>query len=527
MKRRMACLLVLAMLVCAGATFAEGNVHPTGYPVADETITFRVLTGTEALTPEDINTMTIFKKAEETMNIHIEWITAPQGSSYDDKLALMLATDDLPDIILGGVKETQLVKYGYEGSFLPMEDLIAEYAPNLCHLFEIRDDLRAFSTAPDGHIYGLPRVSEGPWMLVERVYNINEQWLEKLGMDMPTNLQEFKDVLVAFKEGDPNGNGQADEIPITFASSNGFSTATFEYIFGALGLSVAPSMLDLEGDEVRLVAMDDRFRDGIDYLHGLYALGLIDPDAFVMDNAQWKAKVNADPVQVGVSPNWDYNDNISDPEILAQYGMMPPLKGEGGEDANVYATAQYGYRRGFGIITKACENPEAAMRWLDYWYDEINTYESAEGPIGERLFYNDEGTLMLSDGISTTVGEMLPRASVCLNPYMHRAMLSEYIEENRIAYPSTFPKVNFVLANVMPYVDQDPFPKVFYTVDESETISMMEVNLKNHINSQVADWIIYGGVEDGWGTYLDELARMGVEDYLAILQTAYDRYIGR
>ncbi len=522
MKKVLAILLVFTLLLAQTSAFAEG-ISKAGYPVTEEPVTLRVLTGTGALTPQDINTMTIFKKAEEAMNIHIEWITAPSGSAYNDKLSLMLATDDLPDIILGGVSEIQLVKYGSEGSFIPMEDLVEEYAPNLCKLFELRSDLRGFSTAPDGHMYGLPRVSEGPWMLVKRIYNINTQWLEQLGLSMPTNLSEFKNALLAVKNGDPNGNGIADEIPITFASGSSFTVSVFEYIFGAYGLSVAPSLLDLEGNKVVCVATDDRYKKGIEYLHSLYAEDLIDPDSFVMDSAQWKAKVNALPVQVFVSPNWDYNDNVSNPEILAQYGMMAPLYGDQGEEPNVYATAQYGYTRGFGVITKACQNPEAAMRWLDYWYEEINTYESAEGPIGERLFYDENGTLLLNGG--DVVAASIPRDSVCLNSYMHRAMLKEYIEENRIAYPSTFPKVNFVLANVMSHVDQDPFPKVFYTVDESETLSMMQVNLINYINSQAADWIINGGVEEQWDGYLAQLENMGLSEYLAIQQAAYERYI--
>lgn len=522
MKKVLAFLLVFTLLLAQTSAFAEG-ISKEGYPVTEETVTLRVLTGTGALTPQDINTMTIFKKAEETMNIHIEWVTAPTGSAYNDKLSLMLATDDLPDIILGGVSEIQLVKYGNEGSFIPMEGLVEEYAPNLCKLFELRSDLRSFSTAPDGHMYGLPRVSEGPWMLVQRVYNINQQWLDQLGLSMPTNLSEFKNALLAVKNGDPNGNGLADEIPITFASGSSFTVSVFEYIFGAYGLSVAPSLLDLEDGKVVCVATDERYKEGIEYLHSLYAEDLIDPDAFVMDSAQWKAKVNAEPVQVFVSPNWDYNDNVSNPEILAQYGMMAPLYGDQGENPNVYATAQYGYSRGYGVITKACENPEAAMRWLDYWYEEINTYESAEGPIGERLFYDENGTLLLNGG--DVVAASIPRDSVCLNSYMHRAMLKEYIEENRIAYPSTFPKVNFVLANVMPHVDQDPFPKVFYTVDESETLSMMQVNLINYINSQAADWIINGGVEEQWDGYLAQLENMGLSEYLAIQQVAYERYI--
>lgn len=515
--------LTLALLLTL-APAAKAEIAREGYPVTAEKLTLTVFTGTETLTPEDLNTMTIFKKAEEATNIHIEWITVPQGTSYTDKKGLMLATDDLPDIFFGQVTASELIKYGGEGSFIPMEDLIAGYAPNLNAILEKRPELIPFITAADGHIYGVPKITEGLWNQVSRVYNINTQWLETLGLTMPSNLSEFKAMLIAMRDGDPNQNGLKDEIPITFSTDAQFSVSAFEYIFGAYGLAVSDSLLDVSEGKVGCSAQDDRFRQAIKYIADLYKEGLIDPDAFVMDQAQWKAKANSNPAIVGVSPNWDYNDNISDPQVLAQYGMMPPLWGDDGTRPCVYSPAMYGYNRGSGVITKACKNPEAAMRWIDYWFDEINSYEASEGPVGERLFYDENGTLLLGNGTETTVGAILPRASVCVNPFAVRALLKEYFVEKHIAYPSTFPKVDFITENVLKYADPDPFnTKLYYTLEEAETISMLETDIKNFINRKSAEWIIGGTIDEEWEAFQNDLMKMGMDQYLAVQQAAYDR----
>jgi putative aldouronate transport system substrate-binding protein len=521
MKRFLVFLLALAALVMRSPAMAE--VRASGFPASDEIITIRAMTGTETLTPEDVNSMTIFKKAEENLNIRIEWITVPQGSAFNDKKSLMLATDDLPDFFYGGVTEGELVKYGAEGSFIPMEELWKGYAPNLSAILEKRPELTAFMTAPDGHIYGVPTITEGMWNQVSQIYNINTNWLEILGLPMPSNLAELEETLLAFKNGDPNGNGVADEIPMTFETGDTFSVYRFEYVFGAYQLPVSSSLLDVVDGKVVCVGTDERFKEGLKYVQRLYSEGLIDPDALVMDSSQWKAKINANPVIVGLSPNWDYNDNVSDPEINAQYGIMPPLKGADGSDPVVYGPAMYGYSRGKGVITKACQNPEAAMRWIDYWFDEINSYECSEGPIGERLFYDGNGTLLLG-GADAVVGEILPRAQVCINPFANRALMKEYFMENRIAYPSTFPKVDFINSQIIQYVDNEPFnTKLYYSLDETELKAMPEVDVKSYINRKAGEWITGADVDAEWSTYLAELEKMGLSDYLAVQQGAYDR----
>lgn len=511
MKKVFSLLLVMAMLLSIAPAFAETPAE------------LEVFVGTETYTPSDINSMQLYQKAEAATGIHINWVTVA-GTSYSDKLGTLLATDDLPEVIFGKVSATQLVQYGEAGSFIPMEDLITpELMPNLCKILESRPELLDFVTAPDGHIYGLPRVTEGLWNQVERIYNINTTWLDTLGLEMPTNLSEFKEMLIAFRDGDPNQNGLKDEVPYTFAGAS-FSVANFDYVFAAYGLAVGTCLLDVQDGKVVCVAQDERFAEAIRYIADLYAEGLIDPDSFVMDGSQWKAKANLNPAVVGVSPNWDYNDNISDPEVLAQYGIMAPLYGDDGTVPVIYSPEMYGLARGFGVITKACKDPELAAKWLDYWFDPINSIEASEGCIGERQYYDENGSILTGNPDTTVVGELMPRAATCLNPYTCRAMLKEYYETKLVAIPSTFPKVDFITANVLPFKDPDAFnTKLYYTLEESETISLLETDIKNLINSKCAEWITNGTIDAEWDSFQETLKKMNIEDYLATQQAAYDR----
>ncbi len=90
-------------------------------------------------------------------------------------------------------------------------------------------------TAPDGNIYALPQVNECYHCMYQQRMWIYKPWLDKLGLKMPTTTDEFYEVLKAFKTKDPNGNGKADEIPLSgsiqASSSHLFTTQMIDSFF--------------------------------------------------------------------------------------------------------------------------------------------------------------------------------------------------------------------------------------------------------------------------------------------------------
>src|SRR5699024_10973892 len=141
---------------------------------------------------------------------------------FGTTLNLDFASGDLDDIIFAAGNSNftadMEVKYGEQGLIIPLEDLIEEYAPNIQKMFEERPDVKKSITTLDGHIYALPRVvKEGgtsSWYMSPFWYN--GRWLDELGVDeLPETTEELYDLLVRFRDEDPNGNGEADEIPLS------------------------------------------------------------------------------------------------------------------------------------------------------------------------------------------------------------------------------------------------------------------------------------------------------------------------
>ncbi len=221
-----ALLAALALPLFAGgqgdAAAAAVTVNPRGVlPIVNEKITISVFRNQDPLILDfDDNYQT--KWLEEQTNVNVEWMLVP-SQQIAEKMNLLLASGtDLPDVCMQATSRTTMLKYAEEGIFLPLNKYIDEYAVELNKIIADLEgydiDLMLGYTAPDGNVYGLPTVSTCKWC--ETIWRswVDTRWLETLGLEIPTTVDEFYDMLVAFKTQDPNGNGKA--------KTNGQSRAT-------------------------------------------------------------------------------------------------------------------------------------------------------------------------------------------------------------------------------------------------------------------------------------------------------------
>jgi len=137
-----------------------------------------------------------------------------------DKVSLMINSGDLPDALFistyfyGGWQNSLVKEAAYDGTFLKLDEYIDKFAPNIKKFLAEHPDaeksIRMFND--DGGIYTIPVC------FTDRTYNyydgyfIRKDWLDKLGLQVPNNIQEWEEVLTAFVEKDPNGNGEKDEV---------------------------------------------------------------------------------------------------------------------------------------------------------------------------------------------------------------------------------------------------------------------------------------------------------------------------
>ncbi|MDE0026559.1 MAG: extracellular solute-binding protein [Spirochaetaceae bacterium] len=227
-------LLLALMLAAAGATAAfasgeeetgaaaMGELSPPGVvPIFEEKVTMTAFVSyTRTIVDFEANEMT--KWMEEQTNIHWEWDAVNSSEDAKAKFTLVMNSGaELPDMMMGmNITNDEKHLYGSQGLFIPLNDIIEE------HGFYIKDVVKAApnflkeSAGPDGNVYVITAYEECYHCGVAQKMWINQVWLDKLGLEMPTTTEELREVLRAFKTQDPNGNGVADELPLSgFANS--------------------------------------------------------------------------------------------------------------------------------------------------------------------------------------------------------------------------------------------------------------------------------------------------------------------
>src|SRR5699024_3303213 len=127
------------------------NLNEEGMPIVDEKITLDVFSGRAASTADDWNDVPVLNEYEKMTNMEMKW-NQVNIDGLEEKRNLALASSDLPDLFYGAyIPNSDLYKYGKQGVFIPLNDLIDEYAPNIKAYLEQYPEIEKGITFPDGN----------------------------------------------------------------------------------------------------------------------------------------------------------------------------------------------------------------------------------------------------------------------------------------------------------------------------------------------------------------------------------------
>lgn len=516
---------------------AAAAVNPAGqFPITNEKTTIKVLMKGSA-SVEDFATNEFTKWLEQKTNIHIEWEVAPEKSATE-KLNLVLSSGDYPDVIMGfGVSPTQMMINGSQGVFLPLNSLIDKYGVEIQKMFKENPIYKDLITAPDGNIYALPQVNECYHCMYKQRMWIHKPWLDKLGLKMPTTTDEFYEVLKAFKTKDPNGNGKADEIPLSGSiqagASNLFSEQMLDsFLMNAFTYDHDTKKLYLDNGKVTVPYNKPEWKEGLKYIRKLYAEGLIDPQALTQDNNQLKKLgENPDTVILGASSG----HNMGSLTTLGAksgrwltYEAVPPLKGPNGFQTAAYHPYVVG--NGQYIITKNAKNPEAAFRLADFLFNSPDTalrwYAGVEG---KEWRYAEKGEIGIN-GKPAIWKQLTPWGGVQNVNWGqtgpgYRSSDFRLGEAQNPEQPLEVILYNQTKEKMEPYqmkIDK-VMPPVFFTAEQASEIADMEKTILDHVKEMMARFITGDSdIDKGWDAYVKNLDNMNLKRYLEIYQTAYD-----
>ena len=390
--------------------------------------------------------------------------------------------------------------------------------------------------APDGNIYSICRFSEcGHCRAAAKIY-VNMDWLNKLNLSVPTTTDEFYDMLVAFKTQDPNGNGQADEIPLSGVSdwTSGFLNAFLEIDdYSGNKKYVA----DIDG-KIEFQANKEEFREALRYLNKLYTEGLVDAAAFTQESSQFKQTVGNEPTLVGAFPGAIYMIDRQNAYTYENFVAIEPLKGPEGvqyASTNMFINMNL---QGFFEITDRCANPEAAIAWIDAAMQPEASIIRYYGAEGHGWQYAEAGQQNVLGG--DYVWQFLPGSdeytneSFSFGPILglkeHRAQWSPMADAEQLATDPTIfeARIESETENLYaPYLI-DAVPNAFYLEgDETGKYNDLKTTIGDYVTMSMAQFITGAkSLDSDWDQYLSDLEGYGVEQYVELLQKGYDNIYG-
>lgn len=547
MRKVMALLLVLVLVTGCGGndSMVEDVVEPLnskaladkGFPL-EEPITLTAFVHTRNKV-DDFENNEFTKWLEEVTNVHLEFIVSTE-SNADQALKLLMSTGEYPDMIFSKRMVTrEQAYYGSQGALIPLNDLVDQYGVYSKEAFAAYPTIEEDYTMPDGNIYNLPQINLCYHCNATQKLWVYEPWLEVLNLSLPETTDDYKAMLMAFRDQDPNGNGLQDEIPLSGAIK-GWETDVEAFLMNAFVYNSndrnGVKSLYLDQGIVKAAYMEEGWKEGIIYLQDLRKEGLLDPNSFVQDTFSLKQiGENPEGVILGTAPGGSmalFTQIAGDSGRWKDYVAIPPLEGPGGVRTTEMTTDS-------GIpgvsITDKCLYPEIAFMLADLFYSEEATFRNTIGRPGIEWAYAEEGTKGIN-GQEALWTELIPYNSQDNNVGWSQLGPNLRSSEWRLGREATEDQYLEVLLyeetrdKYVPYYPEAdvPLPLLNMTAEQSATLLAYQQSIENYVDEKLAYFILNDtDVNKEWASYIAELKALGIEEMLAVYQEAYDMKSGQ
>ena len=392
-------------------------------------------------------------------------------------------------------------------------------------MFEENDGVRASMTAPDGHIYALGQLATSPLKATAMWVNID--WLDALGVDpddLPTDVDGLFDLLVRFRDEDPNGNGVQDEIPLNVFDDADKGDGLYRNMMPYFGVLHPEFYVDDDG-KIHYGMTDDNARVAFEYFNKLWAENLISHDAYTQSSADAIAKGAEGLNGAGFHalPRFVFGNMSIEKE--ATYPMMPALSSAVNPEQTCVGGT--GISQGVFALTDKCSEETAAamMRWVDYLYSEEGSWLIHYGPEGHIWEYSENDPslhvyIQPTDGRNVEEvrgGEITPDCGVSCPKWVRESTEGAWDDVQQQA------RIAWSEKNLNPYV-KTALPDLFLTEEEQAVIDMYYTDAKKYRQENAAKFVVGDKSFDEWDAFVDGMRSMGVEEMIGAYQSAYDRW---
>lgn len=500
----------------AGASQAQTEETLEGSLVSKEPKEFTVFLNFNNM-PFDSNWQ-VWQEAAKRTNVSLKGTISLSNSNEEEAFNLMMSSGNLADII-GYVDASSLEKLGRDGGMIPLNDLIKEHAPNIQKVLDEDARFRQTAYSLDGNIYQIPKNQE---LKAAEFWWIRQDWLDKLNLKAPTTVDELHDVLYAFRNEDPNGNGLKDEIPL-FDRAGWKQPDEYLYLWDT-SLEFYP-----RDGKMKYEPLEENFKTGVSNMIKWYQEGLIDPEIFTRGASSRDTLLGGD--LGGCTHDWvstaNYNSTLQ--ETIPGFQMVaiaPPADQNGVVKERVSRYPGVGWG-----ISSQCKDPVTVIKFMDYFFTEEGSDLMNWGIEGDTFTRDADGSKHFTDTVLqselTPIGYLRSigaqyRIGMCQDgDYEYATMKEDGIEANKLynGHDEWFDD------SLPPYLDGKMALK--YTSDDETEYKNIMASIKPYVDEKFQSWIL--GVNDfdsEYDTFIKELKARGIDRALEINQKAYDTFLG-
>lgn len=485
------------------------KTNKTGFPIVKTKEKISIMCVTRA-DLGDIANSEFSKDYAKMTNMDIDWrIYSESGISGQKVLALQ--SGNLPDIMFTSLTDSEMLQYSNEGSFVELtKDILKEWAPNVYATYNKYPEAWENGTNSEGKMYILPGLTKD-FNYAQHYWFVRTDWLQRVGMkksDIKT-MDDFYDMLVAFRDGDPNGNGQKDEVPLATWHHGGFITNPWGF---TSAISVSKS------GKVTNMYTTDNMKNAVSFWAKVYKEDLVDKntiDNWAGNNAAFMTLINTG--KVGCF--WYGWPNMEE-DLMSKYETLPyPTSKEGNGDFPAQAIDVTPFvNNGNILITKNCKNVAAALRWVDYLFTDDGYMLKQFGTVGKAYKKLADGNYELT---STPASEDAgPKWALRCRNYLED---SKIVNQEPSVATLRRKDIDAWCEKTLKTNGQKFLPTTWMTKEEINA-EKLYTTYWNSVSDEKWNFI-KGNKNMGadWTTLINEMKAKGMNDYIKVLQGYYDR----
>lgn len=456
------------------------------------------------------------KKAFDLTNIRLAETASKIETDSNEMFNLMMASGKLPDIVGGNERKNDFIKYGMEGKLVPLDDLIDQHAPHIKEFFDDHPNVKESIKAPDGHIYYIPYIVDGT---ASRGYWIRQDWLDKLRLKQPQTVDEFYKTLIAFRDGDPNGNGLKDEVPLFFRQWEEIMRLTTMWGARTSGTDTYLSLYEKNGKIISGLVQPE-FKEGMKHIIKWYKEELIDPEVFTRGSKSREILFGKNIG--GATRDWfastgGFNKTLG--ETIPGFNLQPIAPPMGTNGKRVEESMRAAVKPDGWAITYENNHQIETIKYFDFYFTPEGRRLANFGL--EGLHYTmKNGKPVFKDSIlnaDKAVNQILweDGAQIPIGFQMDYEYEKQWTNADALKGVKIYTENNYIL---------EEFVEPTLTPEDRKIYDLYWSTITPYMTESIQNWVLKGvDIDKEWPEYIENLNRMGLNEVLEVMQKAYEK----